>query len=174
MMMNVIVGSQNPVKLSATRSIFTLVFSDPSIIGVEGISEVPAQPWGDVQTRLGAYNRARNALEHGGEFGVGFEGGVTDTEHGLMSCAWCCVVGPDGRHGFGGGVYMILPARVETLLREGVELGTAMDYLVNQEGTKKREGAVGILTNGLLSRQKAYESILAMALTPFIRPEYYS
>ncbi len=127
-----------------------------------------------MQTRLGALNRARRALDTvGGDLGVGFEGGVVETEHGWMTCAWCAVVDRTGRVGVGGGVSTLLPPAVADAIAAGGELGPAMDALTGERETKNGPGAVGILTAGLTDRQHAYEQILRLALAPFRRPDLY-
>lgn len=137
------------------------------------LSGVPDQPWGDDQTRQGAFNRAKNALLHtAAELGVGLEGGVVETPVGLMTCAWCAIVDRAGKVGYGGGVHMLLPPPVEAQLKIHGELGPAMDALVNEHNTKQGRGAVGILTNGLSSRRAAYEQLVAMAAAPFVTPYY--
>jgi non-canonical (house-cleaning) NTP pyrophosphatase len=68
---------------------------------------------------------------------------------------------------------MPLPSAVAELVREGLELGHAMDRYVNERNTKHGKGAVGILTAGLVDRQRAYESLVSYALAPFITPELY-
>jgi non-canonical (house-cleaning) NTP pyrophosphatase len=57
-------------------------------------------------------------------------------------------------------------------LRRGEELGPLMDRLSGEDNTKQKQGAVGILTNGLINRQSAYEQIVAMAAGPFITDFY--
>jgi len=54
-----------------------------------------------------------------------------------------------------------------------VELGVAMDRLVGATNTKHGRGAVGILTAGLVDRQRAYEVLIAYALGPFVAAEHY-
>jgi inosine/xanthosine triphosphatase len=171
--MKVVVGSTNPVKIAAARAVFSLLDSAVEVVSLPAASGVSNQPWGDEEARRGALNRARAALSEGGDFGVGFEGGVIDTEHGLMACAWCAVVDRSGTVGLGGGVNVLLPPAVQQRLRAGGELGPAMDVLVGEDNTKQGPGAVGILTAELTNRQRAYEHILIMALAPFRRPDLY-
>jgi len=71
-------------------------------------------------------------------------------------------------------VHILLPPIVAQILREHGELGPAMDALVNEQDTKRGRGAVGILTNGLSSRQTAYEQLVAMAAAPFVTGYYNS
>jgi inosine/xanthosine triphosphatase len=135
---------------------------------------VSEQPWGDAETRQGALNRAQAALiaSHA-DLGVGLEGGIVETEMGLMTCAWCIILDICGRVGVGGGVHILVPPAVADLLRTGGELGPAMDRLTGQHNTKQGQGAVGILTRGLIDRQSAYEQLVTMALAPFIQSGFY-
>ena len=169
------VGSTNPVKLAAAQAVLRKAYPAAAFSALDAPSGVPVQPWGDEQTRLGAYNRARYALvEAGAALGIGLEGGLVDTSVGLMTCAWCAIVDDQGKVGYGGGVHILLPPLVAEVLREHGELGPAMDALVNEEDTKRGRGAVGILTNGLSSRQAAYEQLVAMAAAPFVTGYYNS
>jgi len=169
------VGSTNPVKIAAVRAVTARAFPGAEVTGLEVDSGVPEQPWSDAETRRGALNRARAALSiTGADLGIGLEGGVVDTEMGLMTCAWCVIVDGGGGVGVGGGVHLLVPPSVARVLRAGEELGPAMDRLTGQHNTKQAQGAVGILTGGLSNRQRAYEQLVAMALAPFVRAEYYT
>lgn len=173
MTIRITIGSTNPVKIAAAKAVLRKAFRNADFKSIEVPSGVPEQPWGDEQTRLGAFNRARMALlETGAAFGIGLEGGLIETSAGLMTCAWCAMVDGEGKVGYGGGVHMLLPPVVADILQEEGELGPAMDQLINEEGTKERQGAVGILTNGLSNRQAAYEQLVAMAAAPFVTGYY--
>jgi len=168
------VGSTNPVKIAAVRMLATRAFPGAETIGLGIESGVSEQPWGDKETRQGALNRAQAVLAAAGsDLGVGLEGGVLETEMGLMTCAWCVMVDREGRIGVGGGVHMRLPPSVARALRAGGELGPAMDQLSGQHNTKQAQGAVGILTGGLSDRGAAYGQLVALALAPFVKAEYY-
>ncbi len=173
MPITIAVGSTNPVKLAAAQAVLSRAFSDALFLPLTVPSGVPDQPWGDEQTRLGAYNRARNALATApADFGLGLEGGLIETSVGLMTCAWSAMVDHRAKVGYGGGVHMLLPPIIADLLRQHGELGAVMDALVNEDNTKQGRGAVGILTNGLSSRQAAYEQLVAMAAGPFVTGYY--
>ncbi len=168
------VGSANPVKLAAVETILGRAFPNAKFAPTTVPSGVPEQPWGDEETRTGALNRARKALtEFGANLGVGLEGGLLETPVGMMTCAWCAIVDSNGTVGYGSGVSILLPPSVEENIRQYGELGPAMDALVNEHNTKQGRGAVGILTNGLTSRQTAYEQLVAMAAAPFVTNYYY-
>ena len=171
--LRIAVGSKNPVKLAATRTVLQQAFPDANFISVAVPSGVSDQPWGEDETRQGALNRARRALETvDADLGVGLEGGLEQSSVGLMTTAWCAITATDGRVGFGGGLHMLLPPIIANLLTEVGELGPAMDTLINETDTKHRMGAIGILTNGLSSRQAAYQQLVALAAAPFVTGYY--
>jgi non-canonical (house-cleaning) NTP pyrophosphatase len=83
------------------------------------------------------------------------------------------IVDGAGRSGVGGSLAMPLPSDVARMIRDGMELGHAMDRLVGAHDTKRGAGAVGILTAGLVDRQRAYEVLVSYALAPFLTPDLY-
>jgi len=172
--MHVTVGSLNPVKRQAAETVLSGLFPDAIFAALEVPSGVPDQPWSDVETRTGALNLARAALQQSrADLAVGFEGGLIRTELGIMTCAWCAVVAADGRFGVGGGSHVMLPPSASIQLEQGIELGIVMDNITGQSNTKHAQGAIGILTGGLESRESAYAHILRLALAPFRSAEYF-
>ena len=170
----VAIGSLNPVKIAAVRAVLTPRAPRATFTGAAVASSVPDQPFGDDDTIRGARTRAeaaRRALD--ADLGVGIEGGCVDTPDGMRTCAWAAVVDRSGRVGTGGSLAMPLPEAVARLVRGGTELGDAMDALVGQHNTKQGAGAVGILTDGIVDRQRAYETLVAYALAPFLTPEFW-
>ena len=166
----VAVGSMNPVKIGAVRAVATRLDGGADVAGAAVESGVPDQPWGDEETIRGARTRAlaaREALD--ADIGIGLEGGVVAAADGTVrTCAWAVAVSRDGREGVGGSLAMQLPTRVATLVRDGMELGHAMDAVTGTHNVKQGLGAVGILTRGLVTRQQAYETLVAYALAPLI------
>jgi len=176
----VVVGSTNPVKIAAVRAVLERVGAPARVDGIAVASGVRDQPAGDDETIRGATQRARAVLaQTDADFGVGLEGGVVDkrgvdgADSVMRTCAWAAVVARDGRVGTGGSLAMTLPARVAALVRAGVELGHAMDRVSGGHDTKRGAGAVGILTSGLVDRQRAYEALVTYALAPFLTPALY-
>ncbi len=80
--MKILVGSKNPVKISAARETFSLYFDNVEVVeGISVPSFVPDQPINE-ETYQGAQNRA-NELHKinldqnlNAEFSVGIEGGI--------------------------------------------------------------------------------------------------
>lgn len=172
----VAVGSTNPVKVGAVRAVLETAAPGATVHAIAVPSGVPDQPIGDEQTIAGATTRARLAREAmDADLGIGIEGGVVECGDGsLRTCAWAVSVSRDGRAAVGGSLAMQLPPIVADGVRDGLELGHAMDRLIGSHDTKRGLGAVGILTAGLVDRQRAYEVLVAYALAPVLTPEYWS
>ena len=171
----VVVGSTNPVKIAAVRAVLERAGCPARVEGIAVASGVADQPLGDAETIRGATQRARAALDaSGADIGVGVEGGVVEEDGFMRTCAWAAAVSRDGRVGVGGSLAMILPDRVASLVRTGVELGHAMDRVTGEHNTKHNAGAVGILTAGLVDRQRAYEWLVTYAFAPFLSPDHYA
>lgn len=171
---HVVVGSTNPVKIAAVRAVLERAGSAAHVEGIAVPSGVNDQPVGDDETIRGAVQRARAALDAtDAQLAVGLEGGVVEERDHMRTCAWAAVVDREGRVGIGGSLAMMLPARVATLVRDGVELGHAMDLMTGAHDTKHGAGAVGILTAGLVDRQRAYEALVTYALAQFLAPHHF-
>jgi inosine/xanthosine triphosphatase len=172
----VAVGSTNPVKLGAVRAVLRTVAPNAEVKSVAVSSTVADQPFGDDETIRGAIARATAAREAlRADMGIGIEGGVVEQADGSMrTCAWAAVVCSNGDTGVGGSLAMPLPNVVAALVREGVELGVAMDRVTGSHDTKRGSGAVGVLTAGMVDRQRAYEVLVAYALARFLTPALYA
>jgi inosine/xanthosine triphosphatase len=171
---SVVVGSTNPVKIAAVTAVLERSGSRARVCGLAVPSGVRDQPEGDAETIRGATQRAKAALEASdADFAIGIEGGVVEEAGYMRTCAWAAVAARDGQVGIGGSLAMTLPDRVAALVRGGMELGHAMDRVSGGRDTKQGAGAVGILTAGLIDRQRAYEALVTYALAQFLAPAYF-
>lgn len=173
----VMVGSLNRVKVGAVSAVLERAGCPAQVRGISVPSGVAEQPFGDEETIRGARARAQAALAAVPEasLAIGLEGGCVETPSGgLRTCAWAVAVDREGREGVGGSLAMPLPPRVAQLVRDGMELGHAMDAVSGGTDTKTQAGAVGILTDGLIDRQRAYETLVTYALAPWLAPSYWS
>lgn len=173
-MVRVAIGSTNPVKIKAVKNVFQKAFKRVNFLNLEVDSSVPDQPFGDKEIIKGAISRAKKVREKtGANFGVGLEGGVIETDFGLMSSAWCAVVDKKGKVSLGGGMHFHIPEEVASKIRNGEELGPIMDELTGKKEVKKHGGTIEILTNGLLTRTQAYTQLVKMALSKFLASEWF-
>ena len=172
--MLIAVGSVNPVKIAAVAEVVGQVWPNAIVQGVATPSGVSAQPWGHAEMQQGAFQRAQAARATlDADLGFGLEGGLEETAWGVTTMNWTVAVDRAGRVGLGTSGGVLLPPRVVAWVREGLELGEAMDRLVQGHATKRGPGAVGILTAGLLNRTQVYASAVACALAPFLTPNLY-
>lgn len=157
--MNIVIGSLNETKINAVKA----VFQEANIIKKAVPSDVPAQPIGDVETRIGAINRAKHAVANSPEcIGIGLEGGVMYVENELFLCNWGAVVTTDGYIYTAGGARIHLPAEFLEPLKKGVELSELMDTFTKKQGIRHYEGAVGIFTNGQVLRHEMFTHVVKL------------
>lgn len=169
-----VVGSTNPAKVEAVRLALARLAPGCALEAVDAASGVPDQPVGDHATREGARNRARAALAAtDAELAFGLEGGVVHEPPLVWLVSWVAAVTRDGRSGDASGLRMPLPAAVAARLAAGDELGTIIDDLFSVTASKQHTGAVGLLTEGFVSRTDAFADLVAMACAPLLRPDLY-
>jgi inosine/xanthosine triphosphatase len=172
--MKIIVGSKNPVKIKAVENIAKKIWLKAEVSGIETNSGVKDQPTSKQEAIQGAINRAKYCLKKTkADFGLGLEGYVYDSEFGMFLSNWVAAIDSQGRLGLGGGGDLLLPEKVALELRKGKELGPIMDELLDDQNTKQKQGAVGTLTNNLISRTNSFEKPVIFALARFITPEHY-
>ena len=187
----VAVGSTNPVKVQAVMSAFAKAFPHmrlhvKSMCVESGISSQPTTEW---ETQHGAVQRAREAASdprswcgYDAFFSVGIEGGVRRVEtKGLdgsvcstVECfAWVAVRFHDDSWGLSRTASMELPPVVSNLLREGMELGDAVDTIFRLHNSKAAGGAVGAFTGDILNRMELLEHASILALVPFLNTHHF-
>jgi inosine/xanthosine triphosphatase len=174
--MIVAVASENPAKLRAVASAFSHVFPETAqeILSVPVESGVGPQPMNDRETLQGAWLRAERCREArpDGSFWVGIEGGVASFDKDLAAFAWVVVLGADqiGRARTG---TFLLPRAVTEWIERGLELGEADDRVFGCRESKRDQGAVGLLTGGLIDRTELYAHAVVLALVPFRNETLY-
>jgi len=173
----VIVVSTNPVKIEAAQIGFAKMFPNENfdVQGISAPSEVSDQPMSSNETLMGARNRAENVskLATEADYWIGIEGGIEDTNEELEVFAWVVVKGRDGNIGKGKTGSFFLPQKITELVRQGVELGEADDIVLGRTNSKQANGAIGILTDDVLTRTTYYEPAVIMALIPFKNETLY-
>ncbi len=174
--LRVIVGSQNPVKVSCTREAFTQAFGKVGLVeGVNALSNIPAQPRTEEETLLGAKNRVSHAktLVPEADYWVGIEGGVDEDPQGMYAFAWIYVLHRSGKSSQSKTGTFYLPPPVVALIREGMELGHADDLVFQAQNSKQKGGSVGLLTQGIITREAYYQQAMVLALIPFLNESLY-
>lgn len=159
MEMNLVIGSKNPTKVKAVEE----AFPSCTVTSLDVPSKVSPQPFSDGETRQGAINRAIQAAElTPNSIGIGLEGGVMYVDNQLFLCNWGALVTGDGHVYTASGARIALPKEFNEPLQSGVELGDVMDRYAKRQGIRKKEGAIGVFTNELISRQEMFVHIVKL------------
>ncbi len=177
MLLKIVVGSTNPVKSEAVKEAFAQVFPDADLdlSAHKADSGVPDQPFGNQETRAGAFNRAKAAQQADPDvdYAVGLEGGLEIIDDEYWAMAWMCVLHQEGRVGYGRTGSFILPQPVADLIGSGLELAHATDQIFATHNSGQQNGTVGFLTSDLITRKDFYVEAMIFALIPFLKNDLY-
>ncbi|WP_261130726.1 DUF84 family protein [Bacillus sp. Marseille-Q3570] len=156
------VGSKNPAKVQAVSSIVESL--SWQVEGMDVPSLVSAQPFSDAETRKGAVNRAIGCVDAGFNIGIGLEGGVVDTPDGLFLCNWGALATKEQNTYVASGAKILLPKGISDPVRSGIELGDVMAEYTDNRDVRKQEGAVGIFTDGWITRGDMFAHIVRLLI----------
>lgn len=161
--MEIVVGSANRAKIGAVKGAFESLGIQANVAGAETESGVAAQPFGDEETLAGARNRAIAALKtRPHDLSIGLEGGVKELDGRLYICNWGALALPDGTVFTAGGAQIALPEEVAAPVRDGGELGPVMEAFTSREDIRQTGGAVGVFTDGTVSRSAMFSHIVML------------
>ena len=161
----VIIGSTNPAKIKAVQNALLALNLDYEVVGKEVESGVSAQPMSDFETLQGAQNRAKNSIETDQYlFSIGLEGGIDIINEQLFVCNWGALVDTEGKTYLASGARIPLPSFFQVDLKKGKELGQLMDDFCRRKDIRKKEGAVGIFTNGAINRIEMFEHVCKLLI----------
>jgi non-canonical (house-cleaning) NTP pyrophosphatase len=186
--LRIAVGTTRAPKLEALRRALARIGERAPRLAA---AELLPRDVGDVAPRMplsldalldGARARAERALQLARSeglqpaLGVGLEGGLDVQRRDgrrlafLMSWAYA-TDGQRGAHGCGGAVELPV-SLVEAVVDRGVELAEAIDEFAREQDVRSRQGAWGVLTDGMIERAASFETALLAALAPFYGPHY--
>ncbi len=146
------------------------------VLGESAESGVSNQPMGDLETRLGARNRVADLCDRGieGDYYVGLEGGVMELDGQFHAIAVMHVRDRHGKTGEANTSTFPLPLPICELIRGGMELGDASAQFFQHENSKQKNGAIGLLTDDLITRTDYYRHAMILALIPFKHHTMYN
>ncbi len=186
----VAVGSTRRPKLNAVWEGLT-VFGpqlDPhaqfEVVGVEVASGVGHTPLTRAELMAGARGRAETLVrlkreqDEAWQYLVGLEGGLDVVEHNGQRLVflenWAYVTDGAGRGAYGQSGSILIPAPLAAeVLDRGVELAAAIDAFAGGHGIRDAQGAWGVLTRNLITRQDAFRVAVINAFAPFFNPAVY-
>lgn len=161
--MKIAVGSKNKAKLKAVETVLQTLENELDIAPIDAPSNVSGMPFSDEETMKGAINRAEFCVRHHNvDLGIGLEGGVTETSAGLFLINWGALAVKDQATLVAGGARIKLPEEIATRLRSGEELGPVMDDFCQRENIRHGEGAIGVFTNGMVTRDLMFTHIMKL------------
>jgi inosine/xanthosine triphosphatase len=157
--------------------------SNFEVQGFEAESGVSDTPSSREELMRGARQRAealKQILEKDGRsaaYYVGLEGGLDvafeNGSHRVFLESWAYVT--DGTKGFFGrsGGIELPEALIEEVMEKGVDLSVAIDRFAGEVGIRDSQGAWGILSGNLISRQEAFRVAVLAAFAPFYNAQLY-
>lgn len=185
----VAVGSTRRPKLNAVWEALT-VFGpslDPEaqfdVVGVEVESGVPHTPLRRAELMEGARRRAEALVRRAAAAGepwryhVGLEGGFdvvhADGRRLVFLQNWAYVTDATrGAYGQSGSILVPEPLAAR-VVDEGMELAAAIDAFAGAAGVRDAQGAWGVLTRNLITRQDAFRVAVINAFAPFFNAAAY-
>jgi inosine/xanthosine triphosphatase len=164
--MKVAVGSKNPAKIAAVQEGFQFVQMKAEVLSIDIESGVSSQPFSDEETIRGAIQRAERSLKavEDAQVGIGLEGGVAETPQGLLLCNWGALAEVGKEPLVAGGARILLPEEIAEKLRAGEELGPVMDEFCRRKQIREKEGAIGIFTDGLVTRKDMFFHVMKLLI----------
>jgi inosine/xanthosine triphosphatase len=185
----VAVGSTRRPKLSAVTEAANAVASvlqpgaEFEVAGFDVASGVGHTPSSRAELMRGARQRAEALLQllrdnsEPWSYFIGLEGGLDVIEEGarrrVFLESWAYVTdGTRGHFGRSGGVELPEALAYE-VLDQGVELSVAIDKFAGAVGIRDAQGAWGVLSGNLISRQEAFRVAVVAAFAPFYNARMY-
>jgi inosine/xanthosine triphosphatase len=183
------VGSTRRPKLNAVKEVALSIAplleegAELDVAGYEVGSGVRHTPSSREELMQGARQRVealQNFLRGQGpasDFFIGLEGGldvaIEDGVKRVFLESWAYV--SDGQRGhFGCSGSIELPeALAEEVLTRGTELSVAIDQFAGAVGIRDGQGAWGVLSHNLISRQESFRLALVAAFAPFYNAKMY-
>ncbi|MCD6368844.1 MAG: inosine/xanthosine triphosphatase [Thermoproteales archaeon] len=178
--MLVAIGSENPVKVKAIQNVFEYFFDGIAFKSLKISTSVEPQPMGLEETLIGAIERALYSLrEIKADLGVGIEAGLikaTEPLKGFLNQQICAIVDSKGFLTLGfSQPFQTPPQVVEGLLSlKAREMEEILEDITGIKGIGEKEGAIGYLTNKLITRYDLCMQAVASALIPRLNRLLYS
>ena len=180
--MKISIGSINPAKIDATKEAFKQIRNfkdskyDTSIIDFNSceikIPELNNTPNTIEEMIRGAKIRATSSLKKvNADLGVGLEGGIYTNEYGIFLTAYAVITSASTKIGIGTAPALKLPSEWVLSMDKSFELGTYVDQLTGQINVKQNKGAIGILTNNVITRQDSLASAVICAYYSLLNEE---
>jgi inosine/xanthosine triphosphatase len=185
------VGSTRRPKLNAVREALDIFGpkldsnAEFEVAGVEVPSGVSHTPISRTELMAGARFRAGKLVKLARDRGeswkyfVGLEGGLDVVEENgkrlVFLQSWAYVSDENGRGAYGqSGAVQMPGALAAEVIERGTELSVAIDAYAGEHGIRDAQGAWGVLTQNLITRQEAFRVAVISAFAPFFNAKFYN
>jgi inosine/xanthosine triphosphatase len=174
--MQVVVGSENPVKLVATQQAFNKFYDEVEIVSATVASGVNPFPMTQHEAMKGAINRAEAAWIAFPDttFAVGIESGVYELMDRNFVQAFA-VVKQKTVMGFGASIaFEVSPSLIAFLDPSRDESKSTIDTVVGRKNLFQNEGLVGVFTENRLTRTQILRDAVIAAFPRFCTPQHFT
>lgn len=162
----VVCATTNPAKIESVLLAFTHLYGDGTcqIESVVVDSDVPEQPFGSHETKMGAQNRIAHARQQrpDADFWVAIEAGIDEGS----TFSWVIIENARQR-GEARSATLPLPDIILQNVSTENTLGKVMSEYSGIDEIGRKEGAIGVFTAGRLTRCRVYYQAVMLALSPF-------
>lgn len=179
----IVVGSANPVKIDSVQAAFQRlfgVFFELQVLGFPCDSGIARQPMSDNECIEGAVNRAATALRlvPDADYSVGVEAGLCRVSYGggrSFDRTWVVILNKGGQEeGLGSSAGCLVPQHiVEQITKETSGLGRIMNKRLQRNDIAQKEGYVGVVTNGAVTREDVTQQAIMVASAIFINGKFF-
>lgn len=183
-------GSDRAAKIMAVRGAMARVatidaaWGEAKLVARPVAITAPAMPLTDWELMAGARERALAVREVlageklGADLYLGLEGGFhsisIDGQWHTFLRGWVYVTNGE-RDSFGATPSIEVPESIKNSVIEGKrELGIVIDEFAGSRDVRSRQGAWGVLSRDLVTRNLSFELALIAALAPFYNPAMYT
>ena len=177
-------GSLRPPKLNAVRRAFADAMpwlrrgAVVEVCGFEVESGVAATPLSRSESMKGARQRVQalrrlhDVNRENWDYYIGLEGGLEliEIDHSRQAFleSWVYVENASGRGNYGqAGAITLPPELAFRVIGQRVDLSGAIDEYAGAIGVRNTQGAWGVLTRGLITREEAFRIAVINAIAPF-------
>jgi inosine/xanthosine triphosphatase len=183
----VAVGSTRRPKLDAVdralSAIFPLLhpkasFEIAAVAVPSGVRHTPLsreEMMAGARERVNALRQVAEANNEPWKYFVGLEGGIDTMREGgrrlVFLQNWAYVADGTGAGAFGQSGALLLPEFLaKQVVDDGVELAEAIDLFAGSKGIRDAQGAWGVLTRNLITREEAFRIAIVNAFAPRLGP----
>ncbi|MEM0161200.1 MAG: inosine/xanthosine triphosphatase [Thermoplasmata archaeon] len=167
------VGSQNNIKIEATKKVFSSIFKNYDVTGVMVNSGTSAQPFNS-DTLKGAINRAKKCIKDA-DYGVGIEAGLlwNNQLNYYFDVHYAAILDKYGTMTYGHSSGFAYPKELIEILKSESDIYSALEKYTNVKNIGRSAGMAGFFSQNMITRSDLVEQAIIMAMIPRLSWVYY-